>query len=76
MNLTLNVLDRDGIPLDVSALTVASQTIAVTDAVTDTFTGLTLEEGNDYDIVFPADATTDPLAASTVEDCESAKYGV
>ena len=74
MNFTLNILDKDGVALDVSALTVATQAIAVTEAVTDNYApvGMSLTTGNTYDIVFPADATTDAASTSTVTFAEDA----
>ena len=65
MNLTLNVLDKDGVALDVSNLVVKSQVLALTDAVGATVSGLDLQPGATYRITFPADATTD--GASTVD---------
>jgi hypothetical protein len=65
MNLTLNVLDKDGVALDVSNLVVKSQVLALTDSVGATVSGLDLQPGATYRITFPADATTD--GASTVD---------
>jgi hypothetical protein len=72
MNFTLNVLDKLYNPIDVSNLTLKSEVVSITDAITHNVSGLTLEPGNTYDIVFPADATTDPFSTSTVTFPEDA----
>jgi len=56
MNFTLNILDKNGIPLDVANLTVGSKLVSLTDVVTDSIAGLDLKAGNDYTINFPSDA--------------------
>lgn len=65
MNLTLNVLDKNGIPLNVTGLTLKSQVLALTDSLGATVSGLDLQPGATYTITLPADVTTDLL--STVD---------
>ena len=61
MNFTLNILDKDGVALDVANLTVGSKLISLTDAIGDSISGLDLRAGNDYSITFPVDANA-PLS--------------
>ena len=72
MDFTLNILDKDGVALDVSNLTVKSDAVSVSDVITQNIAGMTLGAGNTYDIVFPADVTTDPLSVSAITFAEDA----
>ena len=65
MNFTLNILDNNGAPLDVGNLVVGSKLISLTNGSGDTIGSLDLKAGNDYNLVFPADASA-PTATVNV----------
>jgi len=66
MNFTLNILNQLGAAFNTSQTTIASQAISISDIIADSFTGLNLQPNNEYQIVFPASATTNPLSTAVV----------